>query len=58
MAIIQIPGFKCDLCGHEWLSADKDLTKLPTTCPNCKSSDWNMDANKKYDFKSKYDMRS
>lgn len=58
MAIIQIPGFKCDICAHEWVSKSKDLTDLPHACPKCNSSDWNTKANKPYDPKSKSNMKS
>ena len=52
MAIIQIPGFKCDVCGHEWISKNRDLTDLHHTCPKCNSSDWNINTNKPYNPKS------
>lgn len=37
-------GYKCDVCGHEWLPrADK---QEPKVCPKCKSFDWNAPTNK------------
>lgn len=58
MAIIQFPGFKCDICEHEWVSDNKNLTELPGKCPKCKSSDWNSNTNIPHDSPRKSDMRS
>jgi predicted Zn-ribbon and HTH transcriptional regulator len=32
-------GYKCERCGHEWLSRNKK--REPKVCPNCKSPYWN-----------------
>lgn len=39
MAIIQLEGFKCERCGHEWVKRREDLPKV---CPKCKSPYWNI----------------
>ena len=36
---IQIWGFRCERCSHEWVPRDR--TKTPTVCPKCKSAYWN-----------------
>jgi predicted Zn-ribbon and HTH transcriptional regulator len=39
----EITGWKCERCGHEWLSRDalKAKASLPEVCPKCKSPYWN-----------------
>jgi len=37
---IQIWGFRCERCSHEWVARDR--TKDPTVCPRCKSAYWNI----------------
>ncbi len=39
MAKIQLLGFRCERCGHEWLPREKD--QEPRVCPKCKSPYWN-----------------
>ena len=41
MAIIQIQGFKCEVCGHIWIYQKKQSKQSPIACPKCKSPDWN-----------------
>lgn len=36
---ITIMGYKCELCGHEWIP--NDIEKEPKTCPKCGSLKWN-----------------
>src|SRR6266567_6465943 len=38
MAKVQIWGFKCERCGHEW--APRGSEQAPTVCPKCKSPYW------------------
>jgi len=36
---ITVMGYKCERCGHEWLSRNEKLE--PKVCPKCKSPYWN-----------------
>jgi len=36
--MIQIMGYRCERCGHEWVPRDKD--QAPKVCPHCKSPYW------------------
>lgn len=49
LAIIQIRGFKCDVCGHEWISRkwNSSDNELPIACAKCKSPYWNKNSRKK-----------
>jgi len=38
MAKVQIWGFRCERCEHEW--APREPGQPPTTCPKCKSPYW------------------
>ena len=38
MAKVQLWGYQCDRCGHEWLPREKDQD--PHVCPKCKSPYW------------------
>ena len=40
MSKVQLWGYKCERCGHEWLPRDKE--QEPTVCPKCKSPYWNI----------------
>ncbi len=33
-------GYRCERCGHEWLSRDE--RKEPKVCPKCKSPYWDI----------------
>lgn len=35
---VQLWGFRCERCGHEWLPREKD--RDPRVCPKCKSPYW------------------
>lgn len=35
---IEVDGFRCERCGHEWQKRKKEE---PTVCPKCKSPYWN-----------------
>ena len=39
MARVQIWGFRCERCEHEWAPREPD--QAPTVCPKCKSPYWN-----------------
>jgi hypothetical protein len=39
MARVQIRGFRCERCSHEW--APREPNQAPTVCPKCKSPYWN-----------------
>jgi predicted Zn-ribbon and HTH transcriptional regulator len=36
---ITFMGYRCERCGHEWLS--RDDSKEPKVCPKCKTPYWN-----------------
>jgi predicted Zn-ribbon and HTH transcriptional regulator len=38
MPKVQLWGFRCERCGHEWLPRDK--SQDPRVCPKCKSPYW------------------
>jgi len=38
MPKVQLWGFRCERCGHEWLP--RDLEQQPQVCPKCKSPYW------------------
>lgn len=40
MAIIELKGYSCERCKHEWVPRSK-IDELPTICPKCKSPYWN-----------------
>jgi hypothetical protein len=40
MAKVQLSGFRCDRCSHEWVP--REAKKEPTVCPRCKSPYWNQ----------------
>ena len=35
---LQVWGYRCERCGHEWVPRDKDAE--PRVCPSCKSPYW------------------
>ena len=38
---VQIWGFRCERCGHEWAPREPERSgQLPTVCPKCKSPYW------------------
>ncbi len=39
MARVQLSGFRCERCEHEWVPRDKN--EEPRVCPKCKSPYWN-----------------
>ena len=41
MAIIQIQGFKCEVCGHIWIPRNRQSKQSPIACAKCKSPNWN-----------------
>ena len=49
-AIINI--YRCERCGHTWLSKKKkdmlDDTYFPRVCPKCYASDWNYSVHTSY----------
>lgn len=38
MARIQLLGYRCERCGHEWVP--REGTEEPRVCPKCKSPYW------------------
>lgn len=40
MAKIQLWGYRCERCGHEWLPREK--AQEPRVCPKCKTPYWNV----------------
>jgi len=41
MAIIKTDAFKCERCGHVWISEKYTPENLPIACAKCKSPYWN-----------------
>lgn len=41
---IEVKGYRCERCGHEWIPRKKGY---PVLCPNCKSAYWDKPARKK-----------
>jgi predicted Zn-ribbon and HTH transcriptional regulator len=38
MPKVQLWGYRCERCGHEWLPREKE--RDPKVCPKCKSPYW------------------
>jgi DNA-directed RNA polymerase subunit RPC12/RpoP len=38
MPKVQIWGYRCERCNHEWVPREKD--QEPKVCPHCKSPYW------------------
>ncbi len=38
MVRVQLWGYRCERCGHEWVPRDK--SREPRVCPHCKSPYW------------------
>ena len=38
MAEIQLTGYRCERCGHEWVPRERP--EDPKVCPRCKSPYW------------------
>jgi predicted Zn-ribbon and HTH transcriptional regulator len=38
MPKVQLWGYRCERCAHEWLPREKD--RDPKVCPKCKSPYW------------------
>ena len=47
---IEVEGFKCERCGHEWIPRNKEK---PIICPKCKSPYWNIPKKKRNNKKLK-----
>lgn len=39
MATIQLTGYRCERCGHEWVPRKGGTPKL---CPKCRSAYWDI----------------
>lgn len=52
MPKVQMWGFQCERCGHQWLP--RDLEQQPRTCPTCKSPYW--DRPRKSDVKPEHSI--
>jgi rRNA maturation endonuclease Nob1 len=50
MAKVQLWGYRCERCGHEWLPRNKD--EEPRVCPKCKSPYWNRSRKRVSDDKT------
>jgi len=44
---VQLWGYRCERCGHEWLPRNKD--EAPRVCPKCKSPYWDRPRKKALD---------
>ncbi len=40
MVRVQLWGYRCERCEHEWVPRDKN--NEPRVCPKCKSPYWNV----------------
>lgn len=40
MVKVQLWGYRCERCGHEWLPRATSGDRLPKVCPKCKSPYW------------------
>ena len=38
---IQVSGYRCDRCSHQWTPRRTDASK-PRICPKCKSQYWDQ----------------
>lgn len=47
MELIQLWGYRCQRCGHEWVPRDK--TQKPRVCPKCKNPYWDRPRRKSED---------
>jgi len=47
VGIIKRDAFKCERCGHEWISDKFTPNNLPISCAKCKSPYWNIPKDKK-----------
>jgi predicted Zn-ribbon and HTH transcriptional regulator len=41
MAIIKVDAFRCEKCGHIWISKIFSKNNPPVACAKCKSAYWN-----------------
>lgn len=39
--MVDLKGWRCKRCGHEWLPRNKEET--PKVCPKCKNPYWNRE---------------
>ena len=42
MPKVQLWGYRCERCGHEWLPRDRETETEPKVCPKCKNPYWNL----------------
>ena len=42
MVKVQIWGYRCERCEHEWVPRTKANGVEPRVCPKCKSPYWNV----------------
>jgi len=42
MAKVQLWGYHCERCAHEWVPRASSGTDEPKVCPKCKSPYWNV----------------
>lgn len=47
MALIKTEAFKCDRCGHIWISEKFTHKQPPIACSKCKSAYWNRGSSQK-----------
>ena len=48
---IEVKGYKCERCKHEWIPRKKEY---PILCPNCKSAYWDKPRKDKIKNKGGY----
>ena len=51
--------FKCEKCGHIWISQKFDKDNLPISCAKCKNPYWNRprEVKQELEFKEKRKLR-
>ena len=42
LGIVKVDGFKCERCGHVWISEKFTAKNPPIACAKCKSPYWNI----------------
>ena len=53
MVKVQIWGFRCERCGHEWVPRNTSGDAEPRVCPRCKSPYWDRPRQAKKTSKTK-----
>jgi hypothetical protein len=46
LGFVKVDAFKCERCGHVWISEKFSKDNPPVTCAKCKTPYWNRPKNK------------